>query len=97
MIALLIRWSLESRFLVLLATVFVLAWGVWALQRTPVDALPDLSDVQVIIRTQYPGQAPRALRWVLTQRAWAGSMNTRSSIAQVGTTFRSCVRFRTGS
>ena len=59
MIARLIRWSLESRFLVLLATVFVLAWGVWALQRTPVDALPDLSDVQVIIRTQYPGQAPR--------------------------------------
>lgn len=58
MIARLIRWSLESRFLVLLATVFVLAWGVWALQRTPVDALPDLSDVQVIIRTQYPGQAP---------------------------------------
>ena len=59
MIARLIRWSLESRFLVLLATVFVLAWGVWAVQRTPVDALPDLSDVQVIIRTQYPGQAPR--------------------------------------
>jgi Cu(I)/Ag(I) efflux system membrane protein CusA/SilA len=59
MIARLIRWSLENRFLVLLATVLVTAWGVWAVARTPLDALPDLSDVQVIIRTPYPGQAPR--------------------------------------
>ncbi|MGH8285041.1 MAG: efflux RND transporter permease subunit [Steroidobacteraceae bacterium] len=59
MIERLIRWSLASRFLILLATVFVAAWGVWALLRTPLDALPDLSDVQVIIRTPYPGQAPR--------------------------------------
>ena len=35
------------------------AWGIWSLQRTPLDALPDLSDVQVIIRTSYPGQAPQ--------------------------------------
>ncbi|MFM9900696.1 MAG: efflux RND transporter permease subunit, partial [Polaromonas sp.] len=59
MIAALIRWSLVNRFLVLLATVIMAAWGVWAVQRTPLDALPDLSDVQVIIRTPYPGQAPR--------------------------------------
>ena len=59
MIALLIRWSVANRFLVLLATLFVTAWGVWAVQNTPVDALPDLSDVQVIIRTPYPGQAPQ--------------------------------------
>ena len=59
MIAALIRWSLVNRFLVLLATVMMAAWGVWAVQRTPLDALPDLSDVQVIIRTPYPGQAPR--------------------------------------
>jgi Cu(I)/Ag(I) efflux system membrane protein CusA/SilA len=55
----LIRWSLENRFLVLLATVLVAAWGAWAVARAPLDALPDLSDVQVIIRTAYPGQAPR--------------------------------------
>lgn len=55
----LIRWSLENRFLVLLATLLVTAWGIWAVLRTPLDALPDLSDVQVIIRTPYPGQAPR--------------------------------------
>src|SRR5688500_14400933 len=59
MIAALIRWSIVNRFLVLMATVLVSAWGVYAVMRTPVDALPDLSDVQVIIRTTYPGQAPR--------------------------------------
>ncbi|WP_324779918.1 efflux RND transporter permease subunit [Thiobacillus sedimenti] len=59
MIAKLIRWSVANRLLVLLAALFATAWGVWAVKTTPVDALPDLSDVQVIIRTSYPGQAPR--------------------------------------
>src|SRR6478752_4994293 len=59
MIAALIRWSIASRFLVLLATLMLSAWGVWSLYRTPLDAIPDLSDVQVIIRTTYPGQAPQ--------------------------------------
>ena len=59
MIARLIRWSLANRFLVLLATIMVTAWGVWAVVRAPLDAIPDLSDVQVIIRTTYPGQAPQ--------------------------------------
>ena len=59
MIAACIRWSIVNRFLVLLATVMMAAWGIWAVQKTPLDALPDLSDVQVIIRTPYPGQAPR--------------------------------------
>ncbi|MFZ5533501.1 MAG: efflux RND transporter permease subunit [Pseudomonadota bacterium] len=59
MIARLIRWSVANRLLVLLATVLVAVWGIWALRSTPIDALPDLSDVQVIVRTPYPGQAPR--------------------------------------
>jgi Cu(I)/Ag(I) efflux system membrane protein CusA/SilA len=59
MIAKLIRWSIANRFLVLLATLMITAWGVWAMFRTPLDAIPDLSDVQVIIRTTYPGQAPQ--------------------------------------
>ena len=66
MIAALIRWSLANRFLVLLATVLVAAWGVWAVVRAPLDALPDLSDVQVIIRTPYPGQAPRIVEDQIT-------------------------------
>jgi Cu(I)/Ag(I) efflux system membrane protein CusA/SilA len=60
-IAKIIRWSLANRFLVLLAAVGLAAWGAWSMLRTPLDALPDLSDVQVIIRTSYPGQAPRVV------------------------------------
>ncbi len=59
MIARLIRWSIANRFLVLLATLMLAGWGAWSLARTPLDALPDLSDVQVIVRTTYPGQAPQ--------------------------------------
>ena len=59
MMAKLIRWSIANRFLVLLATLMLTAWGIWSLSRTPLDALPDLSDTQVIIRTTYPGQAPQ--------------------------------------
>lgn len=59
MIARLIRGSIANRFLVLLATLLLSAWGVHSVLRTPLDALPDLSDVQVIIRTSFPGQAPR--------------------------------------
>jgi len=59
MIADLIRRSIANRFLVLLATVMLSAWGLWAAFRIPLDAIPDLSDVQVIIRTTYPGQAPQ--------------------------------------
>ncbi|WP_428420444.1 efflux RND transporter permease subunit [Methylibium sp.] len=66
MIAKLIRWSIANRFLVLLATVMLSAWGVYSLLRTPLDALPDLSDVQVIIRTTYPGQAPRIVENQIT-------------------------------
>jgi Cu(I)/Ag(I) efflux system membrane protein CusA/SilA len=58
-IAGLIRWSVANRFMVLLATLVVTLWGAWAVRNTPIDALPDLSDVQVIIRTSYPGQAPQ--------------------------------------
>lgn len=59
MIARLIRWSIVNRFLVLLASLIITIWGVISLLRTPLDALPDLSDVQVIIRTSWPGQAPQ--------------------------------------
>lgn len=66
MIARLIHWSIGNRFLVLLATVMLTAWGVVAMLRTPLDALPDLSDTQVIIRTSWPGQAPQIVENQLT-------------------------------
>jgi Cu(I)/Ag(I) efflux system membrane protein CusA/SilA len=56
-----IEWSVRNVFLVLLATVFIVAAGIYAVLKTPVDAIPDLSDVQVIIYTDYPGQAPQVV------------------------------------
>ena len=61
MIARIIAWSTRSRFLILLAAVFLTAGGIYAVKETPVDAIPDLSDIQVIIRTIYPGQAPQVV------------------------------------
>ena len=59
MITRLIRLCIANRLLVMLAVVAIGAWGLWAMLKTPLDAIPDLSDVQVIIRTTYPGQAPQ--------------------------------------
>jgi Cu(I)/Ag(I) efflux system membrane protein CusA/SilA len=61
MLGRIISWSARNSFLVLLATVFVVAGGVYAVKHTPLDALPDLSDAQVIIYTEYPGQAPQVV------------------------------------
>ncbi len=61
MIPRIIEWSLRNRFLVLFLSVIVTGWGIYAVSTTPVDAIPDLSDVQVIIRTSYPGQAPKVV------------------------------------
>ena len=61
MIAAIIRWSVSNRFFVLLATLIIIGGGLFTIKNTPIDALPDLSDVQVIIKTSYPGQAPQVV------------------------------------
>ncbi|OEF11016.1 efflux RND transporter permease subunit [Aliivibrio logei] len=61
MIPAIIRWSIKNRFLVLVATFALVVAGIYSVKNTPVDALPDLSDVQVIIKTSYPGQAPQVV------------------------------------
>lgn len=70
MIAAVIRASLRNRLLVILAALMMAGWGWWAVQRAPLDALPDLSDVQVIIKASYPGKAPQVIEdqvtWPLT-------------------------------
>lgn len=66
MIAALIRWSVANRFLVLMATAFLVAAGLWSTSRMPVDALPDLSDTQVIVRTTYPGKPPQVVEDLVT-------------------------------
>lgn len=62
----LIHWSISNRFLVLVLTLIVTGWGWVALQKTPLDAIPDLSDAQVIIRTSFPGQSPRVVEEQVT-------------------------------
>jgi Cu(I)/Ag(I) efflux system membrane protein CusA/SilA len=66
MIAALIRWSVVNRFLVLIATAFLIAAGLWSVSKTPLDALPDLSDTQVIVRTPFPGKAPQIVEDLVT-------------------------------
>ena len=66
MLARIIEWSVRNVFLVLLTTFFVIAAGIYAVVKTPLDAIPDLSDVQVIIYTEYPGQAPQVVEDQIT-------------------------------
>lgn len=70
MIAWVIRAALRNRLLVIVAAIGMALWGVWALQRAPLDALPDLSDVQVVVRASYPGKSPQVIEdqvtWPLT-------------------------------
>ncbi len=66
MIARIIDWSLHNRLMVLLATVALVLYGAYAVRNTPIDAIPDLSDVQVIIKTSYPGQAPQVVEDQIT-------------------------------
>ncbi|MDP3663596.1 MAG: CusA/CzcA family heavy metal efflux RND transporter [Nitrosomonas sp.] len=61
MLKIIIEWSIRNVFLVLLGTAFIVGWGIYAIWKMPVDAIPDLSDVQVIIYTEYPGQAPQVV------------------------------------
>ncbi|MBK1619832.1 CusA/CzcA family heavy metal efflux RND transporter [Lamprobacter modestohalophilus] len=61
-----ILWSIRNRFLVLLVAVMLTGWGILAVKQTPLDAIPDLSDVQVIIKTSFPGQAPRVVEEQVT-------------------------------
>lgn len=61
MIAAVINWSIHNRFFVLLMTLMIMGVGIYSVKNTPVDAIPDLSDVQVIIKTTYPGQAPQVV------------------------------------
>jgi Cu(I)/Ag(I) efflux system membrane protein CusA/SilA len=61
-----IEWSIKNRFLVLLATLVITGWGIHSVRQIPLDAIPDLSDVQVIIKTSYPGQSPRVVEEQVT-------------------------------
>ena len=61
MLARIIEWSINNKFFVILGTIAVVGFGGWAMVTTPVDAIPDLSDVQVIVQTEWRGQAPQVV------------------------------------
>lgn len=61
MLAKLIRWSIDNRIFILVVTLLLSAWGLLSLKQTPLDAIPDLSDVQIIVRTSFPGQSPQVV------------------------------------
>jgi len=87
MIAALIRWSINNRFLVLLATGFLVAAGIYSLKQTPVDALPDLSDVQVIIKTSFPGQAPQVVEDQVTYPLTTAMLSVPKAVTVRGYSF----------
>jgi len=87
MIAKLIQWSVRNRFMVLLLSAVLLAWGVWAVKTMPLDALPDLSDVQVIIKTSAPGRAPRVIEDQITYPLTTTMMSVPGAKAVRGFSF----------
>jgi Cu(I)/Ag(I) efflux system membrane protein CusA/SilA len=87
MIAHIIRWSIENRSLVLIFTVLLMAWGVFSIQQTPLDAIPDLSDLQVIIKTTYPGQAPEVVEDQVTYPIASAMLSVPKTTAVRGYSF----------
>jgi Cu(I)/Ag(I) efflux system membrane protein CusA/SilA len=87
MIAAIIRWSIANRFLVVLLTLLLTAWGIYAVRETPVDALPDLSDVQVIIKTSFPGQAPQVVEDQVTYPLATAMLSVPKALSVRGYSF----------
>lgn len=87
MIEALIRWSVHNRFFVVLVTVILVGVGGWSLKHTPVDAIPDLSDVQVIIKTSYPGQAPQVVEDQITYPLTTAMLSVPGAVTVRGYSF----------
>ncbi len=87
MIESIIRWSIGNRFFVLLATFIIVGVGLVSLKNTPVDALPDLSDVQVIIKTTFPGQAPQVVEDQVTYPLTTAMLSVPGAVTVRGYSF----------
>jgi Cu(I)/Ag(I) efflux system membrane protein CusA/SilA len=87
MIASVIKWSVTNRFFVILATLMLVGIGLYSLKNTPVDALPDLSDVQVIIKTSYPGQAPQVVEDQVTYPMTTAMLSVPGAVTVRGYSF----------
>ncbi|MCF6338991.1 MAG: efflux RND transporter permease subunit [Gammaproteobacteria bacterium] len=82
-----INWSIRNRPLVILLTLLLIAWGIFSLLRTPLDAIPDLSDLQVIIKTSYPGQAPEVVEDQVTYPITTAMLSVPGTVAVRGFSF----------
>ena len=87
MVESIIRWSISNRFFVLLATEILVGVGAVSLKNTPVDAIPDLSDVQVIIKTSYPGQAPQVVEDQVTYPLTTAMLSVPGAVTVRGYSF----------
>ena len=87
MIEAIIRWSIGNRFFVVLGTLLLIGAGLFSVQRTPVDAIPDLSDVQVIIKTSYPGQAPQVVQDQVTYPLTTAMLSVPGAVTVRGYSF----------
>ncbi len=87
MITAIIRWSVNNRFLVLLASLLLVSAGLYSVKNTPIDALPDLSDVQVIIKTSYPGQAPQVVEDQVTYPLTTAMLSVPGAVTVRGYSF----------
>jgi Cu(I)/Ag(I) efflux system membrane protein CusA/SilA len=87
MIAALIRWSIRNRILIIIAAIIVAVAGIYAVKETPVDALPDLSDVQVIVKTSFPGQAPQVVEDQVTYPLTTAMLSVPKAVTVRGYSF----------
>jgi len=87
MISAIIRWSVNNRFFIILATMILVGIGLYSVKNTPVDALPDLSDVQVIIKTSYPGQAPQVVEDQVTYPLTTAMLSVPGAVTVRGYSF----------
>lgn len=87
MIESIIRWSIGNRFFVILATLMIIGGGLFSLKNTSIDALPDLSDVQVIIKTSYPGQAPQVVQDQVTYPLTTAMLSVPGAVTVRGYSF----------
>jgi Cu(I)/Ag(I) efflux system membrane protein CusA/SilA len=87
MIARIIEWSLQNRFMVVILTLILVGWGAYAVKNTPLDAIPDLSDVQVIIKTTFPGQAPQVVEDQVTYPLTTAMLSVPKAVTVRGYSF----------
>ena len=87
MIASIVYWSIKNRFFIILSTLIMLGFGIYSVKETPIDAIPDLSDVQVIVKTSFPGQAPQVVEDQVTYPLTTAMLSVPKAVTVRGYSF----------